>query len=111
MILEPDDDISGFLFQCSTGFSESSFHSLEIQRQLEEFMPLPYSIIVYSEPGIEKESLVHLRYRHSSYAAWPLACIDCEELSTLFPNFFRNSFLKWLLFTPIQRDRQKELNR
>jgi len=69
------------LSQRSTGFSESRFHSLELQRQLEEFMPLPYPLIVYGEPGIGKESLVHLLYRHSTYAARPLACIDCEKLS------------------------------
>lgn len=44
-------------------------------------MRLPYPILIYGEPGIGKESLVHLLYRSSPYAARPLISIDCGKLS------------------------------
>lgn len=69
------------LIRRSTGFSESRFHSLEIQQQLEAVMPLPYPLIIYGEPGIGKESLVHLLYRRSKYADRPLVSVHCEKLS------------------------------
>lgn len=65
----------------STGFSESRFHSLEVQQQLEDFMGMPYPLIIYGETGIGKESLVHLLYRRSAYAERPLVSVQCEKLS------------------------------
>lgn len=69
------------LDQRSGGFSESRFHSLEIQQQLEAFISLPNPLIIYGEQGIGKDSLAHLLYRRSSYAEKPLVSIQCEKLT------------------------------